>query len=633
MSRPVLPRLLLCAALAEAATGHAAGLTVRVDAREIARKHVHTELTVAVRAGPLTLVFPKWIPGEHGPSGPLDTITGLVIRANGQPLPWRRDPLDMYAISVTVPAGATHLDIAMDTGLATEGGVFSTGPTSSEQLAVLPWNEFVMLPKGRDAGTLATEAAVLAPPQWQLSCALALHPQADGSVQLEPATLARLIDSPLQMGRYAQQVELQGSSPLPELHHTISIVADTAAALALPDDFAAGYSRLVAQAGALFGTRMYRHYTWLLTLSDHVAHFGLEHHESSDDRTEEDALGGVFAREGVAELLAHEYVHSWNGKYRRPAGLLSPDYQKPMDGSLLWVYEGLTQFWGTVLPVRAGLVPAADHREMLASLAGTFDVQSGDRWRPLADTAVEAQILYNAPRAWESSRRGVDFYEASEFLWLNVDAELRARSGGHASLDDFVRRFYAGAGGEPALKTYVEADIYTTLAAVAPGEWRALIRRHLDTLGPQALLAGLESCGWRLSYSVEKNAYIEALDKRRKVTNRQWSIGLIVDDKGRIVDTVEDRAAARAGAGPGMKLIAVNGHRYAADDQDATTAVLDAAIVAAQHNHRPIELLIESGDYYRTLSVAYFEGPRYPHLTRIEGRPDTLSQVLRPRSN
>ncbi len=498
---------------------------------------------------------------------------------------------------------------------------------------MLPWNEFVMLPKGRAAASITTEASVLAPRDWQLSCALALHPQGDGSVQLEPATLARLIDSPLQMGRYAQHIELQGSPPLPELHHTLSIVADSAAALVVPDDFAAGYSRLVAQAGALFGTRMYRHYTWLLTLSDHVAHFGLEHHESSDDRTEEDALGSPFGREGVAELLAHEYVHSWNGKYRRPAGLLSPDYQKPMDGSLLWVYEGLTQYWGTVLPVRAGLIPAAEHREMLASLAGTFDVESGDRWRPLADTAVEAQILYDASPAWESSRRSVDFYEASEFLWLNVDAELRARSAGRASLDDFMQRFYAGAGGAPALKPYVEADVYGTLAAIAPGDWRALIRSHLDTLGPQALLAGLESAGWRLSYSADKNAYVEARDKRRKVTNRQWSIGLTIDDKGRIVDTVEDRAAARAGAGPGMKLVAVNGHRYADDDQDAATAVLDAAIAAAHADHRPIELLIESGDYYRTLSVAYFDGPRFPHLERIAGRPDTLAENLRPRSN
>jgi predicted metalloprotease with PDZ domain len=626
MRAALLPGLVIGVAALAGASAEAADLAIRVDARDIARKHVHTDMTLAVKGGPLTLVFPKWIPGEHGPTGPIETITGLVIRANGQPLTWQRDPLEMYAISVTVPSGATHLDISMDNGLATEGGQFGTGPTSSAQLAVLPWNDFVLLPKGRAAASLSTEAAVLAPPDWQLSCALALHPQSDGSVQLEPANLARLIDSPLQMGRYARRIELQGSAPLPELKHAIAVVADSEAALSVPGDFAAGYGRLVAQAGALFGTRMYRHYTWLLTLSDHVAHFGLEHHESSDNRTDENSLSEESLREDVAELLAHEYVHSWNGKYRRPAGLLSPDYQKPMDGSLLWVYEGMTQFWGTVLPVRAGLIPAERYREILAMLAGSFDVESGDRWRPLADTAVEAQILYDAPKSWESARRSTDFYEASEFLWLNVDAELRARSGGHASLDDFMKRFYAGAGGAPDLKPYVESDVYATLAAVAPGQWRELIHRHLDSLGPQALLAGLESSGWKLSYSPEKNSYIEAWQKRKKLTDRRWSIGLIIDDKDLIVDTVEERAAARAGAGPGMQVVAVNGRRYSAD-------VLDAAIAAAHESHHPIELLVSNGDYYRTLKVEYFDGARFPHLTRIDGRADTMSEALRARSD
>ena len=622
--------VLVTALMLTSAVGQAADLRVRVDAREVARKRVHTDLTLAVHEGPLTLVFPKWIPGEHGPTGPLESIIGLTIRANGAPLSWRRDPRDMYAISVMVPRGAAHLDIALDTGLPTEGGRFSTGPTSSEALAILPWNEFVLLPKGRDAGGLSTEAAVLAPPGWQLICALELRPQADGAVELEPASLARLIDSPLQMGRYAKRIELQGAAPFPELQHSLSLVADSAAALSVPGDFAAGYGRLVQQAGALFGTRMYRHYTWLLTLSDHVAHFGLEHHESSDDRVDENSLSEAPLREGVAELLAHEYVHSWNGKYRRPAGLLSSDYQQPMDGSLLWVYEGLTQFWGTALPVRAGLVTPESYREMLASLAGSFDTEPGNRWRPMADTAAAAQILFSAPDAWTLSRRSVDFYEASVFLWLNVDAELRARSAGRASLDDFVKRFYAGAGGAPALKPYVEADVYATLAAIAPGDWRALIRRHLDTTGTQALLAGLQSAGWQLSYSPEGNSYIETRQKRRKTVERQWSIGLRIndkgDDKGTIIDTVEDRAAAQAGAGPGMKIIAVNGRKYSVE-------VLDAAIAAAHETRKPIELLVESADYYRTLSVAYFDGARYPHLARVDARPDTLAEVLKARTN
>lgn len=626
MTRFASRTLLLAVWLLACAAAPAADLSVHVDARDVQRKHIHTDMSLAVHGGPLTLVFPKWIPGEHAPSGPLDTIIGLTIKARGEPLEWRRDPFDMYAISVTVPEGANRLDISMDSGLALEGGTFSSGPTSTERLAVLPWNEFVMLPKGRDAGEISTAASVEVPQGWQVACALAQHPLAGGGIGFEEASLARLIDSPVQMGAYLERVELTGSAPYPKLEHSISVAADSAAALVLPQNFAADYSRLVAQAGALFGTRMYRHYTWLLTLSDHLEHFGLEHHESSDDRTYENTFSDEARRADLAELLAHEYVHSWNGKYRRPAGLLSPDYGKPMDDSLLWVYEGLTQFWGTVLPVRAGLETPEQYREMLAAVAGTFDVEPGDRWRPLADTAVEAPVLYSAPEAWESSRRSVDFYEASELLWLNVDAELRARSGGRASLDDFMKRFYAGAGGEPALKPYVETDVYATLATIAPADWRALIRRHLDTLGPDALLAGLESSGWKLEYSGAKNSYIDTGEKANRTVSERWSIGLMLDEKGQISDTVEGGPAARAGAGPGMQLIAVNGRQY-------TQEVLDAAIVAAHDTRTPITLLIKSADYYRTLSVAYFGGPRFPHLVRIVGRPDTLTQVLHPRGD
>ena len=604
----------------------AADMTVRVDAREVARKRIHTELELAVSPGALTLVFPKWIPGEHGPSGPLNTLVGLSIRAAGAPLTWQRDPRDMFALHLTVPPGVRRLQIGLDSGLPLEGGEFTAGPTSSARLAVLSWNEYVLLPKGRDAATLSVVASVLAPPQWQLACALQLAaPQADGSVQLEPTNLAQLIDSPLQLGQFTQRISLPGSAPLAQLPHSIALAADSAAALQVPEDFAAGYGRLVQQAGVLFGTRLYRHYTWLLTLSDHVAHFGLEHHESSDDRVDENSLADAPLREELAELLAHEYVHSWNGKYRRPAGLLSPDYQQPMDGSLLWVYEGMTQFWGTVLPVRAGLMSPETYHEMLASLASSFSLESGNRWRPLADTAVAAQLLTEAPAAWSSSRRDLDYYEASEFLWLNVDSELRRRSAGRISLDDYVRRFYAGTGGAPALKPYVEQDIYATLNGIVPADWRTLIHRHLDSLGPEVLLEALRGSGWQLSYSAQKNSYLETQQRRRKDTDRQASLGLLLDDKAIVVETIEGGAAAKAGIGPGMQLVAVNGRKFSAE-------VLDAAILAAQASRQPLTLLLESGDYYQMLSVPYFDGPRWPHLTRIEAQPDLLTPVVASRN-
>jgi predicted metalloprotease with PDZ domain len=607
------------------ATLLAADLTVHVDARDVTRKHVHTEETLTVKGGPLTLVFAKWIPGEHMPSGPINTVIGMVFKANGETLAWKRDPINTYAITLNVPSGATQLGISLDSGLPTEGGDFSAGPTSTEQLAVISWNHFVLFPKGRDAATLSVEASLVTPAGWHAVSALASRAAADGTLSFESVSLAQLIDSPVQIGRYNRVVELAGAAPYPELKHAISLMADSEAALNVGATFPADYSRLVAEAGALFGTRMYRHYTWLLTLSDHVAHFGLEHHESSDDRVDESSVVEPAFKEGVAGLLAHEYVHSWNGKFRRPAGLLSPDYQTPMDDSLLWVYEGMTEFWGTVLPVRAGIQTPESYRDELASVVGYYELQSGTRWRPLGDTAADAQDLYPSPSNWRSSRRGTDFYEASELLWLNVDAELRTRTGGRASLDDFVQRFYSGQGGAPQLKPYKEEDVYATLNTVVAADWRAIIRRHLDSLGPGALTGGLESSGWKLTYTTAKNTWIEVAEKAFKFTQRQYSIGLEIDKDGAVVDASEERPAAHAGLGPGMKIVAVNGRKYSPE-------ALDAAITSAKDSKKPIDLLIDSGEYFRVISVPYFDGPRYPHLIRIEGKPDTLTEVLKRRT-
>jgi len=603
----------------------AADLTVRIDARDIPRKHVHTDLTLAAKPGPLVLVFPKWIPAEHAPAGPLDSIIGLEIKAKGSRLEWQRDPIDMFSVAVTVPPGADHIDISLDSGLSIGGSSFSGSPNSSEALAVIRWNEFVLLPKGSDAATISATGTLTPPDGWSTACALDSRPGAQGGIEFETVPLSQLIDSPAQIGRYTQRVALTGSAPNPALQHSIAIASDSAAMLETPADFAQGYSKLVAEAGALFASRLYRHYTWLLTLSDHVAHFGEEHHESSDNRVDENALSDPEMRKGVAELLAHEYVHSWNGKYRRPQGLLSPDYQKPMDGSLLWVYEGMTQFWGDVLPARAGLYSAADARELIAVTAGNFDVSPGLGWRPLRDTAVQAQRLYDAPDAWTSARRSVDFYEASVYLWLDVDAEIRARTHGRATIDDFVKRFFAGPDGKPALKPYAEQELYDTLTAVTPADWRSFVHRHLDTLGTDAMFKALERTGWKLTYSAEKNPWIELSQKRHKSTERGWSIGLRLDEKGVIVDTIEGRAAALAGAGPGMTVVAVNGRKFTAE-------VLDAAIADAQKTRQPIALLVETDDYFRTLSVPYFDGPRYPHLTRVESSPDTLTEVLKSRT-
>lgn len=604
----------------------ASDLTVRIDARDVARRHLQTHESLSVKPGPLTLVYPKWIPAEHAPAGPLDTIIGLEISANGQRLDWKRDPFEMHAISVTVPRGAKELQISLESGLPADGMGFSSSPDSSARLAVIRWIQYVLLPKGRDAATIPTEGSLQVPTGWHAACALDFQVAESGVLKFEPVSLAQLIDSPVQIGQFTRMVNLPGSAPHPDMRHAISVAGDTQESIEVPADFAPGYGRLAAEAGALFASRHYRHYTWLLTLSDHVAQFGEEHHESSDDRMPETAMKEEDTRKYVAGLLGHEYVHSWNGKYRRPQALLSPDYLKPMDGSLLWVYEGMTQFWGDVLPTRAGLVSPEDYREMVAATAGQFDVSTGVRWRPMADTAVQAQVLYDSPMAWSSARRSTDFYEASVFLWLDVDTQLREHSGGRATLDDFVKRFYSGEDGKPEVKPYVESDIYAALSTITPADWRSIIHRHLDKPGTSALMEALKHSGWQLTYSGEKNSFVEVSQKIHKSVIREWSIGLLLDDKSAITDVIEGRAAALAGAAPGMTLVAVNGRKYTPD-------VLDSAIASARSTHQPIDLLVENDEYYRTLSVGYFDGPRYPHLTRVAGTPDYLTEVLKPHAH
>ncbi len=608
---------LLCGQMA----AYADDMTVRVDARDIARLRVHTTLRIPVAPGANTLVFPQWIPGTHGPTGPLDSMIGLVIAANGQPLAWRRDPVNMYAIHLEVPKDCSHLDVALESGLPVRHG------PGSENLAVINWNAYVMLPAGRDAEQIPVRAYLAIPPDWTQASALEAQLGADGAFAYAPASLARLIDSPVQASLHQRIVDLEvPSSPARPTKYRMAIAADSEADLKIPEAFAADYGRLVAETTALTGSTPYRHYTWLLTLTDQFDHFsGLEHHESSDNRGEEAALTDDKHRKWLPQLLAHEYFHSWNGKYRRPAGLLSPDYQQPMDGSLLWVYEGMTTFWGDVLPVRAGLLGADDFRDQLAFLAAIYDNEPGAGWRPLADTAVAAQVLYDSATSWRSSRRWVDFYNGSVFLWLDLDAELRRRSGARASLDDFVRAFAGADGVTPSVSPYREADIYALLASIAPGDWKGLIHRHLDAAGTGPLLQTLAHVGWRLEYTDAPNPAFDAHSELRKLTDRSFSIGLKLDKDAVVEDTIEGRAAARAGVVPGMKLIAVNGRRFSAK-------VLDAAIARARDTHQPIELLFEHADVFRTLTVPYFDGARNPHLVPIAGADDLLGAVLRPRS-
>jgi len=598
----------------------AAPITLRVDATNVASNVYHAHLSIPATPGPMTLFYPKWIPGEHGPTGPINGLTGLRITANGQAVNWLRDPVEMFAFNVDVPAGATAVDVDLDFLAPAPGATFTAGASTSPRLAVLSWNTVLLYPRGMASDSLQVDAALRIPAGWQYATALETRGRSGDEIQFEPATLTTVIDSPVQLGQTLRKIDLVSRSPL---RHTLNLLSESAEATQTPDDFAAQYGRLVDEATAVFGANHYRHYDWLLTLSDFVAHFGLEHHESSDDRVEESTLREDVSRKWVSGLMAHEFVHSWNGKYRRPAGLATGNYDKPMTGELLWVYEGLTEYLGDLLPVRSGILSADDYRENLAEIAAQMTQHVGRTWRPLLDTAVAAQLLYEAPGASTNWRRSVDYYPEGELVWLDVDMRIRSLTNGKKSLDDFTRAFYGGASGHADLKPYTFDDIVAALNAVAPHDWRGFLNQRLNSLSPTPPMGGIEQSGWRLVYNDKPNTALQYNEGRSKGADLNATLGFNVRENGSIGDVVPESIAARAGLAPGAKIVAINGRAY-------STARLRDAVKASKDATTPMTLIVQNGEFFTTASIDYHGGERYPHLERITGKPDWMETLIKP---
>lgn len=593
-----------------------AQIRVVVDATDTPRKIFHAHLTMPAQPGPMRLAYAQWIPGEHGPSGPITDLVNLRIVANGQPVEWRRDPRDMFVFHLDVPRNATSIDIDLSYISPTGDRNFSAGASATEHLAVLSWNTLLLFPPGGSGDDLRVEGSIKLPAGWTYATALTTASDAPGRVDFKADSLTTYIDSPVIIGRFMNKVAIPSGNAPP---HRIDIVADSRGATETWPSFAQEYSKLIAEAGALFGAYHFRKYDWLVTLSDHVAHFGLEHHESSDNRMEESTL--TDRRKQLGSLLSHEYVHSWNGKYRRPAIMLSADYQQPVEGNLLWVYEGFTQYLGTLLAARSGLWPDEYYRENLALVAAGFDQQPGRTWRPLSDTAVSAQILFGSAAAGQSIRRSADFYDEAILLWLEVDSIIRRKTNGRASLDDFCRRFHGGESGPPMVKPYTFDDVVNTLNAVVPHDWRAHLQERLSSLSARAPVTGITNNGWKLVYNDTPNAVIEANEKRRNVHDYTFSLGFAIrGEDNTIRDTIDGLPAAKAGLAPGMKVIGVNGRKFKRE-------ALDAAI----RDRAPIEILAENGEFLRTYTIDYKGGPRYPHLVRDETKPDGLADVIKAR--
>jgi predicted metalloprotease with PDZ domain len=618
MRIPTILILVLACGAAQAQSS----VKLRVDATDAPRRLFHAQMTMTVKPGPLTLLYPQWIPGEHMPSGPIVNLVGLKLQGGGRTIPWKRDSVNMYAFHVDVPAGVDSLEATYDFISPAESNNFTAGSSATSELAVLSWNQVLLYPQGAPADSIQYQATLRVPDSWRYGTALPIARETGNEIEFKPAALTTLVDSPVSMGSHYRTIDLGSDHGIA---HYLNLAADSDRALEVPAEVVEGYNNLVKEAGLLFGSRHYRDYHFLFTLSDHVAHFGLEHHESSDDRYDERTLIDATPRKSEAYLLPHEFVHSWNGKYRRPSGLISDNqdggYDTPMKGDLLWVYEGLTNYLGEVLTPRSGLWSAEDYRESLAGTAAQLDSESGRAWRPLEDTAVAAQVLYQASDDYGDYRRSTDYYPEGTLIWLEADVLIRQLSKGARSLDDFCRAFEGGPGGAPALKPYSFEDVVAALNAVQPYDWAGFLNQRLHSTDAHAPLGGIQRSGWKLVYDDVRSDFFKAREEEHKLVELRYSAGLTVGEDGTIIDVVFDGPAKKAGVVPSTKLIAVNGRQY-------NSTVLREAVARTKTDAKPLELLVKSGEYYTTHRVEYHGGERYPHLERNESAPDLLSQII-----
>jgi predicted metalloprotease with PDZ domain len=610
--------------------GQTAQIPVRisVDLRNAVRHSFAAKLNFPVKSGPLTLVYPKWIQGEHSPTGPILDLTGLKFTAGGKEITWRRDSVDMYAFHLEVPAAAEELEVSLIYLSPPDSGGSRERPAATAQLAVLNWYLVTLYPEGTKADDLTYVASLRLPANWSYGTALPVAKETGEEISFAPASLTTLIDSPVIAGANLRHFDLSsGQKPT----HFLHAAADSAGALDVKPAQIQRLRQLVAESGALFGARHYRRYDFLLSLSDKMPPDGVEHHESSDNRTPETLFLDPDVMETQMDLLAHEFTHSWNGKYRRPAGLVSSDYQTPLKGDLLWVYEGMTQYYGVMLSARSGMWTPDKLREYLASTAGYLNNRPGRAWRDLEDTAISAQILYGAPIYGSSWRRGVDYYDESTLIWLEADTIIRRETKGKKSLDDFCRKFYGGENvelrAEPRVLPYNFEDVVAGMNEVVAYDWKSFFIERLHTHGPGAPLGGLENGGWKLVFNETVNEHQRAEETVNQEMDEQFTLGVAVHGPGgeqsdHILDVIPGSPAARAGLAPGMHLIAVNGRKWTPD-------LLRDAIHRAKNSKEPIELLAENDDYFQTYKVDYHGGLRFPHLQAIAGKIDVLTEIAK----
>jgi len=606
-----------CAAAEKAAPGPVA---LKVSLPDPGQKILYVHEVMPVAPGPLTLYYPKWIPGDHSPDGPIEQIMGLEFSANGQRLTWQRDELDRFTFHLTVPQGVHRLDIRFE---------FPSRDRVTSNLIDLTWDQVALYRAGYPTKDQMFQPSLVVPADWHYGSALQTDKRDGKRIDFKPVPFNTLVDSPVIAGKYFRQIDLtpKGSS----VRRYLDMVGDSAAAIAISNQQSADFHHLIEQAQALFHSHHYGSYHLLLTLSDHTAKGGLEHHQSSDDK----ARGGskMFADPDHfmldASLLPHEYTHSWNGKFMRPAGLWRPDFEQPEKPQLLWVYEGLTVYLGDTLTARSGLWSPETWRDAVAYRAAVMAHRTGRAWRPLVDTTIA--VDYSAPMAWANWRRQNDFYREGELLWLAVDMKIRTLSHDKRSIDDFARAFFGVDNGSFVTHTYDFDDVVAALDKVQPYDWATFLHTWVYGTGDQVpLLSGVEASGWKLVYTDEPSGYQKAIENvgmgelEGRGVDAMFSIGLFLSPDGKVVDVLWQGPAFKAGFAPGMKLVSINGRAY-------STQVLHDAIAAAQKSKQPLQIQARNDGAIASHVLHYDGGLKYPHLVRERGKTDYLQQVLAPK--
>ncbi|HTU71690.1 MAG TPA: hypothetical protein VMF11_15415 [Candidatus Baltobacteraceae bacterium] len=592
-------------------------MTLLVDASLAARGIAYVHETVPVRPGPFTLVYPKWIPGEHGPTGPLYDLVSIRVRAGGAALDWRRDSVHLYQFHVDVPTGVDSLNVDFTVLMNAPGDTMAT-----HDVAIVNWNRFILYQNGIDSHDYFVKPTIVLPSGWQFGTALRDPQRSGNTVAFALTPLNMLVDSPLDMGSYVKKWTLwSGDGSFVQLDAFAGRPQD----LDVPQKMLDAYKRVPAQAFALYGSRHFVDYHALLTLSDQIGFQGIEHHQSSDDRAPDDFLTNPLEALQGGDLVTHEFSHSWNGKYRRPDDLTTPNFQVPQQTDLLWVYESMNQYLGDLLSFRSGIRDYKDYPEYLASLYAEMDTETGRATTPLIDLTTGAPYYYTARGDYHAIRRGAgDFYTEGELMWLDADTIIRERSHGARSLDTFLHLYSEPALTGPIVKTYDRAQIEALLNQTQPYDWHAFFQRYVYSITTHPPTDELARAGWKLVYNDKPNRFISAGESLRHSINAWYSIGAQISSKtGAITDVRENSPAWRAGLAVGETIQAVDGQGF-------DPAVFDYALTVAQHDRRPISMVISQDGWYSTVAIDYHGGPRYPHLERISGTTDMLAEIMKP---